>query len=91
MSEEITLKVEMEDQLALEFTIPSKQKLGKIKRMFAKKAGLALENIRFLYDGKFVRDDSSAISMEMEPNSDTDEIIIEVKMEQTSGDQNGDV
>ena len=63
-----------------QFKIKKETKLGKVMNAYAQKMGVALDSIRFFFDGRPIDKDSTPKMMEME-NDDQ----IDVFLQQTGG------
>jgi len=78
--EYIKLKVVGQDSNEIHFRVKMTTQLGKLKRSYAERVGVAVGSLRFLFDGRRISDDETPKQLEME-NDD----VIEVYQEQTGG------
>jgi len=78
--EYIKLKVVGQDSNEIHFRVKMTTNLGKLKRSYAERVGVAVASLRFLFDGRRINDDETPKQLEME-NDD----VIEVYQEQTGG------
>ncbi|CAB4009879.1 small ubiquitin-related modifier 1-like [Paramuricea clavata] len=79
-SEHINLKVMGQDNTEVHFKIKRTTQLKKLKQAFCDRQGVALNSLRFLFDGQRINDDQTPKDLEME-----DDDVIEVYQEQTGG------
>ncbi|XP_028418057.1 small ubiquitin-related modifier 1-like [Dendronephthya gigantea] len=79
-SEHINLKVIAQDNTEVHFKIKRTTQLKKLKQAFCDRQGVALNSLRFLFDGQRITDDQTPKDLEME-----DDDVIEVYQEQTGG------
>lgn len=54
--------------------------MGKLKKSYAERTGVAVNTLRFLFDGRRINDEDTPKSLEME-----EEDVIEVYQEQVGG------
>ena len=78
--EYIKLKVVGQDSNEIHFRVKMTTQLGKLKRSYAERVGVAVASLRFSFDGRRINDDETPKQLEME-NDD----VIEVYQEQTGG------
>jgi len=76
----IKLKVVGQDQNEVHFRVKLTTQMGKLKKSYADRIGVATNSLRFLFDGRRIDDQDTPKSLEME-NDD----VIEVYTEQVGG------
>lgn len=69
-----------QDNTEVHFKIKKTTQLRKLKQAFCDRQGVALNSLRFLFDGQRINDDQTPKDLEME-----DDDVIEVYQEQTGG------
>lgn len=70
----------LQDNSEVHFKIKKTTQLKKLKQAYADRQGVALNSLRFLFDGQRIADDMSPKQLEMEEGD-----CIEVYQEQTGG------
>jgi len=80
-SEYIKLKVIGQDSNEIHFKVKMTTQLGKLKRSYADRLGISAASLRFLFDGRGLKDEDTPKQLDME-NDD----VIEVYQEQTGGE-----
>jgi len=78
--EYIKLKVVGQDSNEVHFRVKFGTSMGKLKKSYAERTGVAVSTLRFLFDGRRINDDDTPKSLEMEEDD-----VIEVYQEQTGG------
>ncbi|CAF2375891.1 unnamed protein product [Rotaria sp. Silwood2] len=78
--EYIKLRVVGQDNSEVHFKVKMTTSMGKLKKSYAERQGVAINSLRFLFDGKRINDDETPKVLEMEDN-DT----IDVYQEQVGG------
>ncbi|GAU95782.1 hypothetical protein RvY_07339 [Ramazzottius varieornatus] len=78
--EYIKLRVVSQDSNEVHFRVKSSTALGKLKKSYADRMGVAVGSFRFLFDGRRLEDHETPQTLEME-NDD----VIEVYQEQVGG------
>ncbi|CAF1129076.1 unnamed protein product [Adineta steineri] len=78
--EYIKLRVVGQDNSEVHFKVKMTTSMGKLKKSYAERQGVAVNSLRFLFDGKRINDDETPKLLEMEDN-DT----IDVYQEQVGG------
>ncbi|GMR55373.1 hypothetical protein PMAYCL1PPCAC_25568, partial [Pristionchus mayeri] len=68
------------DMDVVKFRLKYETSMGKLKRSYAERIGVPVTSIRFLFDGRRINNDDTAMSLEME-----DDDVIEVYREQPGG------
>jgi len=76
----INLKVMGSDNTEVHFKIKKTTQLKKLKQAYCDRQGVAINSLRFLFDGQRITDDMSPKQLEMEDGD-----VIEVYQEQTGG------
>ena len=76
--EYITLKVVGDDENEIHFQVKTTTLLGKLKKHYSERVGVPVNSLKFLFDGRRIRDDETPELLEMEH-----EDVIEVYQEQT--------
>uniref|UniRef100_A0A914VZZ8 Small ubiquitin-related modifier n=1 Tax=Plectus sambesii TaxID=2011161 RepID=A0A914VZZ8_9BILA len=79
-SEYIKLKVVGQDSNEVHFRVKFGTQMGKLKKSYAERTGVAVSTLRFLFDGRRINDDDTPKSLEMEEDD-----VIEVYQEQVGG------
>lgn len=80
-SEYIKLKVVGQDSNEVHFRVKFGTSMGKLKKSYADRTGVAVNTLRFLFDGRRINDEDTPKSLEMEEDD-----VIEVYQEQVGGD-----
>ncbi|XP_055340177.1 LOW QUALITY PROTEIN: small ubiquitin-related modifier-like [Paramacrobiotus metropolitanus] len=78
--EYIKLRVVAQDGNEVHFRVKASTALGKLKKSYADRMGVAVAALRFLFDGRRLEDNETPTGLEME-NDD----VIEVYQEQVGG------
>ncbi|KJH53226.1 ubiquitin family protein [Dictyocaulus viviparus] len=78
--EYIKLKVVGQDSNEVHFRVKSGTAMGKLKKSYADRTGVAVSSLRFLFDGRRINDDDTPKTLEMEEDD-----VIEVYQEQVGG------
>merc|ERR1712172_25303 len=76
----IKLKVVGQDSNEIHFRVKFSTNMGKLKKSYAERVGVAVSTLRFLFDGRRINDDETPKVLEMEQDD-----VIEVYQEQTGG------
>ncbi|CAK5040991.1 unnamed protein product [Meloidogyne enterolobii] len=79
-AEYIKIKVVGQDSNEVHFRVKFGTSMGKLKKAYAERTGVAVNALRFLFDGRRVNDDDTPKSLEMEEDD-----VIEVYQEQLGG------
>ncbi len=79
-SEYIKLKVVGQDANEIHFRVKMTTLMGKLKKSYSERTGVAPSSLRFLFDGRRINDDETPKALEMEQDD-----VIEVYQEQTGG------
>ncbi|KAL7076461.1 hypothetical protein ACQ4LE_004182 [Meloidogyne hapla] len=79
-AEYIKIKVVGQDSNEVHFRVKFGTSMGKLKKAYAERTGVAVNTLRFLFDGRRVNDDDTPKSLEMEEDD-----VIEVYQEQLGG------
>ncbi|KAJ1368479.1 hypothetical protein KIN20_029615 [Parelaphostrongylus tenuis] len=80
--EYIKLKVVGQDSNEVHFRVKNGTAMGKLKKSYADRTGVAVSSLRFLFDGRRINDDDTPKTLEMEEDD-----VIEVYQEQLGGHQ----
>ncbi|KAI6203784.1 hypothetical protein M3Y94_00596400 [Aphelenchoides besseyi] len=78
--EYIKLKVVGQDANEVHFRVKYGTSMGKLKKSYAERTGVAIGSLRFLFDGRRINDEDTPKSLGME-----DDDVIEVYQEQLGG------
>ncbi|KAL6730390.1 hypothetical protein Aduo_001368 [Ancylostoma duodenale] len=78
--EYIKLKVVGQDSNEVHFRVKNGTAMGKLKKSYADRTGVAVSSLRFLFDGRRINDDDTPKTLEMEEDD-----VIEVYQEQLGG------
>ncbi|CAF1523618.1 unnamed protein product [Rotaria sordida] len=78
--EGIQLRVVGQDHSEVYFKAKMTTSMGKLIKSYAKRQGVAVDSLRFVFDGKRINDDETPELLEMEDND-----IIDVYQEQIGG------
>ncbi|CAD6184484.1 unnamed protein product [Caenorhabditis auriculariae] len=78
--EYIKIKVVGQDSNEVHFRVKFGTSMGKLKKSYADRTGVAVSSLRFLFDGRRINDDDTPKTLEME-----DDDVIEVYQEQLGG------
>ena len=76
----IKLKVVGQDTNEIHFWVLMSTNMGELKESYAKRVGVPVSSLRFLFDGRRINDDETPKALEMEQDD-----VIEVYQEQTGG------
>ena len=79
-TEYIKLKVVGQDSNEVHFRVKFGTSMGKLKKSYADRTGVAVASLRFLFDGRRINDEDTPKSLEMEEDD-----VIEVYQEQLGG------
>ncbi|KAF7636044.1 Small ubiquitin-related modifier [Meloidogyne graminicola] len=79
-AEYIKIKVVGQDSNEVHFRVKFGTSMGKLKKAYAERTGVAVNTLRFLFDGRRVNDEDTPKSLEMEEDD-----VIEVYQEQLGG------
>jgi len=79
-AEYIKLKVVGQDSNEVHFRVKFGTSMGKLKKSYADRTGVAVSSLRFLFDGRRINDEDTPKSLEMEEDD-----VIEVYQEQLGG------
>ncbi|XP_071950663.1 small ubiquitin-related modifier 2-like [Antedon mediterranea] len=79
-SEHISIKVQGQDGVTVQFKIKKTTPLKKLMNTFAERQGLNINSIRFMFEGSRINNNDTPASLEMEEDDQ-----IEVYTEQTGG------
>ena len=79
-TEHIKLKVVGQDTNEIHFRVLMSTNMGKLKESYAKRVGVPVSSLRFLFYGRGINDDETPKALEMEQDD-----VIEVYQEQTGG------
>ncbi|KAL3078148.1 hypothetical protein niasHT_031317 [Heterodera trifolii] len=79
-AEYIKLKVVNEDSNEVHFRVKYSTSMGRLMKAYAERTGVQVTSLRFLFDGRSVKDHHTPRSLEMEGDE-----IIEVYQEQIGG------
>ncbi|KAJ1353161.1 C4-methyl sterol oxidase 1 [Parelaphostrongylus tenuis] len=80
--EYIKLKVVSQDSNLVKFRLKTRMAMGKLKRSYADRIGVAVSSLRFIFDGRPIRDDDTPETLDLQ-----DDDMIEVYQEQLEGRQ----
>ncbi|VDM63810.1 unnamed protein product [Angiostrongylus costaricensis] len=65
-AEYIKLKVVGQDSNEVHFRVKNGTAMGKLKKSYADRTGVAVSSLRFLFDGRRINDDDTPKTLEME-------------------------
>ncbi|KAJ1368269.1 C4-methyl sterol oxidase 1 [Parelaphostrongylus tenuis] len=78
----IKLKVVSQDSNVVKFRVRNRMAMSKLKRSYADRTGVAVSSLRFIFDGRPIRDDDTPETLDLQ-----DDDMIEVYQEQLEGRQ----
>ena len=78
--EYIKLKVVGQENSEVHFKVKSSTNMGKLKKSYSERQGVAVNSLRFLFDGRRINDEETPKQLEMEDGD-----VIEVYQEQVGG------
>jgi len=77
-TEYIKLKVVGQDSNEIHFRVKQTTQMGKLKKSYSERVGVPITSLRFLFDGRMIKDDETPKALKMEQDD-----VIEVYQEQT--------